>query len=137
MNLRAPYILVQQLVPGMIERGSGSVVNVSTVAASVPASGAGIYGATKAGLEQLTRVWADEFGGSGVRVNAIAVGPTDTPGVAALPGVLEAVAASTTLGRPAEASEIASAVVFLSSADASYVNGAVLPATGGQRAIAA
>ena len=137
VNLRAPYILVQQLVPGMIERGSGSVVNVSTVAASVPASGAGIYGATKAGLEQLTRVWADEFGGSGVRVNAIAAGPTDTPGVAALPGVLEAVAASTTLGRPAEASEIASAVVFLSSADASYVNGAVLPATGGQRAIAA
>ncbi|WP_331458587.1 SDR family NAD(P)-dependent oxidoreductase [Mycobacterium nebraskense] len=85
----------------------------------------------------LTRVWADEFGGSGVRVNAIAVGPTDTPGVAALPGVLEAVAATTTLGRPAEPSEIANAVVFLSSPDASYVNGAVLPASGGQRAIAA
>jgi NAD(P)-dependent dehydrogenase (short-subunit alcohol dehydrogenase family) len=137
VNLRAPYILVQQLVPAMIERGSGSVVNVSTVAASVPSSGAGIYGATKAGLELLTRVWADEFGGSGVRVNAIAVGPTDTPGAAALPGVLEAVAATTTLGRPAEPSEIASVVVFLSSAEASYVNGAVLPATGGQRAIAA
>ncbi len=136
VNLRAPYILVQQLVPGMIERGRGSVVNVSTVAASVPSSGAGIYGATKAGLELLTRVWADEFGGSGVRVNAIAVGPTVTPGVAALPGVLEAVAATTTLGRPAEPSEIASAVVFLCSAEASYVNGAVLPATGGQRAIA-
>lgn len=137
VNLRAPYILVQKLVPGMIERGSGSVVNVSTVAASVPASGAGIYGASKAGLELLTRVWADEFGGSGVRVNAIAVGPTDTPGVAALPGVLEAVAASTALGRPAESSEIASAVVFLSSSDASYVNGAVMQVSGGQRAIAA
>lgn len=137
VNLRAPYILVQQLVPGMVERGGGSVVSVSTVAASVPASGAGIYGATKAGIELLTRVWADEFGPSGVRVNAIAVGPTDTPGVAALPGVLETVAASTTLGRPADPSEIASAVVFLSSADASYVNGAVLPATGGLRAIAA
>jgi NAD(P)-dependent dehydrogenase (short-subunit alcohol dehydrogenase family) len=137
VNLRAPYILVQQLVQGMIERGGGTVVNVSTVAASVPASRAGIYGASKAGLELLTRVWADEFGASGVRVNAIAVGPTDTPGVAALPGVLEAVAANTTLGRPAEPNEIASAVVFLSSADASYVNGAVLPATGGQRAIAA
>lgn len=137
VNLRAPYLLVQQLVPGMIERGGGSVVNVSTVAASVPASGAGIYGASKAGLELLTRVWADEFGGSGVRVNAIAVGPTDTPGLAALPGVLDAVAASTALGRPAEPGEIASAVVFLSSPDASYVNGAVLPASGGQRAIAA
>jgi NAD(P)-dependent dehydrogenase (short-subunit alcohol dehydrogenase family) len=137
INLRAPYIQVQQLVPRMVGRGGGAVVNVSTVAASVPTSGAGIYGASKAGLEQLTRVWADEFGRTGVRVNAIAVGPTDTPGVAVLPGVLDAVAATTTLGRPAEPSEIASAVVFLSSADASYVNGTVLHATGGQRAIAA
>jgi NAD(P)-dependent dehydrogenase (short-subunit alcohol dehydrogenase family) len=137
VNLRAPYILVQQLVPGMVRRGGGAVVNVSTVAASVPATGAGIYGATKAGLEQLTRVWADEFGRSGVRINAVAAGPTDTPGVAEMPGVLEAVAATTTLNRPAEPSEIASAVVFLSSLEASYVNGAVLHATGGQRAIAA
>jgi NAD(P)-dependent dehydrogenase (short-subunit alcohol dehydrogenase family) len=137
VNLRAPYILVQQLVPGMVERGHGTVVNVSTVAASAPASGAGIYGATKAGLEQLTRVWADEFGKSGVRVNAIAVGPTDTPGVAVYPGMLEAVAASTALNRSAEPSEIASAVVFLASAEASYVNGAILDATGGRRAIAA
>jgi NAD(P)-dependent dehydrogenase (short-subunit alcohol dehydrogenase family) len=137
INLRAPYILVQQLVPMMVSRGGGAVVNVSTLAASVPTSGAGIYGATKAGMEELTRVWADEFGKSGVRVNAIAVGPTDTPGVAVMPGVLEAVAATTTLGRPAEPSEIANAVVFLSSPQASYVNGAVLHATGGQRAIAA
>jgi NAD(P)-dependent dehydrogenase (short-subunit alcohol dehydrogenase family) len=137
INLRAPFILVQRLVPAMIARGGGAVVNVSTLAASIPTSGAGIYGATKAGLEQLTRVWADEFGASGVRVNAVAAGPTDTPGVAVMPGVLEAVAATTTLNRPAEASEIANAVVFLSSADASYVNGAVLHATGGQRAIAA
>jgi NAD(P)-dependent dehydrogenase (short-subunit alcohol dehydrogenase family) len=133
INLRAPYILVQQLVPGMVGRGRGTVVNVSTVAASVPTTGAGIYGATKAGLEQLTRVWADEFGTSGVRVNAVAAGPTDTPGVAVMPGVLEAVAATTTLNRPAEVSEIANAVIFLSSAEASYVNGAVLHATGGQR----
>ncbi|OBG65926.1 SDR family NAD(P)-dependent oxidoreductase [Mycobacterium sp. E3339] len=137
VNLRAPYILVQQLVPGMVERGGGAVVNVSTVAASVPASGAGIYGATKAGLEQLTRVWADEFGRSGVRVNALAAGPTDTPGVAVIPGMLEAIGATTALKRPAEASEIASAVLFLASAAASYVNGAVLQASGGQRAITA
>ena len=137
VNLRAPYILVQQLVPGMVERGHGTVVNLSTVAASVPASGAGIYGATKAGLELLTRVWADEFGKSGVRVNAVAVGPTDTPGVAVYPGMLEAVAATTALNRPAEPTEIASVVLFLASADASYVNGAVLNATGGQRAISA
>lgn len=137
VNLRAPYILVQQLVPGMVARGGGTVVNVSTVAASVPATGAGIYGASKAGLELLTRVWADEFGGSGVRVNAVAVGPTDTPGVAVTPGVLDAFAATTVLGRAAEAGEIANAITFLASPDASYVNGAVLHVTGGQRAIAA
>ncbi len=137
VNLRAPYILVQQLVPGMVARGAGAVVNVSTVAASVPAQGAGIYGATKAGLDQLTRVWANEFGKSGVRVNAVAAGPTDTPGVAVTPGLLEGIGATTALGRPAEASEVANAVVFLSSVEASYINGAVLAATGGQRAIAA
>ncbi len=137
VNLRAPYILVQQLVPAMVARGNGAVVNVSTLAASVAARGAGIYGATKAGLEQLTRVWADEFGESGVRVNAVAAGPTDTPGAAALPGVLDTIAAITTLKRVADAGEIASAVVFLGSPDASYVNGAILHATGGQSAIAA
>jgi len=78
------------------------------------------------------RVWR-----LGVRVNAVAVGPTDTPGTAVVPEVLQAVAATNTLRRTAEASEIASAIVFLTSADASYVNGAVLHATGGQRAIAA
>jgi NAD(P)-dependent dehydrogenase (short-subunit alcohol dehydrogenase family) len=88
-------------------------------------------------LEQLTRVWADEFGESGVRVNAVAAGPTETPGAAALPGVLDTIAAITALKRVADASEIASAVVFLASPEASYVNGAVLHATGGQQAIVA
>ena len=71
LNLRAPYILVQQLVPGMAERGHGVVVNLSTVAAAIPSRTGGIYGASKAGVELLTRVWADEFGRSGVRVNAV------------------------------------------------------------------
>ena len=67
LNLRAPFILVQQLVPGMAERGKGAVVNLSTVAATIPARTGGVYGATKAGVELLTRVWADEFGPFGVR----------------------------------------------------------------------
>ena len=79
INVRAPFILVQQLVPGMAERGKGAVVNLSTVAATIPARTGGIYGATKAGLELLTRVWADEFGPSGVRVNAVEAGPTENP----------------------------------------------------------
>jgi NAD(P)-dependent dehydrogenase (short-subunit alcohol dehydrogenase family) len=136
INLRAPYILVQQLVPGMAERGNGVVVNLSTIAATTPARMGGIYGATKAGVDLLTRVWADEFGRSGVRVNTVQAGPTETPGTAATPGLAEGLGAVTTIGRPAKADEIANAITFLASPAASYINGAVLQATGGQLAIA-
>ncbi|WP_068186995.1 SDR family oxidoreductase [Mycobacterium sp. UM_CSW] len=137
LNLRAPHILVQQLVPGMAERGEGVVINLSTVAATIPARNAGIYGATKAGIELLTRVWADEFGRSGVRVNAVQAGPTQTRGTAATPGLADGFAAYTVLGRVAAADEIANAIVFLASPAASYVNGAILQVTGGQLATGA
>jgi NAD(P)-dependent dehydrogenase (short-subunit alcohol dehydrogenase family) len=135
-NLRAPYILVQKLVPAMIERGGGSVINVTTVAASTPAAGAGIYGASKAALELLTKLWADEFGVLGVRVNAAAPGPTQTPGTAAFESdLIEGLGRTTALGRTAEADEIANAVTFLASPAASYINGAVLTIGGGAQAI--
>ena len=136
-NLRAPYILVQQLVPGMADRGHGVVVNLSTVAATIPARAGGIYGATKAGVELLTRVWADEFGRCGVRVNAVQAGPTETPGTAVTPGLTDGLGALTAIGRSARADEIANAITFLASPAASYINGAILQATGGQLALAA
>jgi NAD(P)-dependent dehydrogenase (short-subunit alcohol dehydrogenase family) len=135
-NLRAPYLLVQQLVPGMIERGQGSVINVTTVAASTPAAGAGIYGASKAALELLTKLWADEFGAAGVRVNAVAPGPTVTLGTAAFESDLVAgLGRTTAIGRTAEAEEIANVVTFVASPAASYVNGAILTVGGGAQAI--
>jgi len=135
-NLRAPYLLVQKLVPGMVERGQGSVINVTTVAASTPAAGAGIYGASKAALELLTKLWADEFGSQGVRVNAVAPGPTQTPGTADLSTeLIEALGRTTTLARTAEADEIANVVTFVASPAASYVNGAILTVGGGAQAI--
>jgi NAD(P)-dependent dehydrogenase (short-subunit alcohol dehydrogenase family) len=135
-NLRAPYLLVQKLVPGMIERGHGTVINVTTVAASTPAEGAGIYGASKAALELLTKLWADEFGAAGVRVNAAAPGPTQTLGTEAFESdLIEGLGRTTALGRTAEADEIANAVTFLASPGASYVNGAVLTIGGGAQAI--
>jgi NAD(P)-dependent dehydrogenase (short-subunit alcohol dehydrogenase family) len=136
LNLRAPYILVQRLVPAMAERAWGVVVNLSTVAASTPARTGGIYGATKAGVELLTRVWADEFGRSGVRVNAVQAGPTETPGTAVTPGLTDGLGKLTTLGRAAGADEIANAVTFLVSPAASYINGTILHVNGGQVAIA-
>ncbi|BBZ36327.1 SDR family NAD(P)-dependent oxidoreductase [Mycolicibacterium confluentis] len=135
-NLRAPYLLVQELVPGMLERGDGIVINVTTVAASTPAAEAGIYGAGKAGLELLTKLWADEFGARGVRVNAVAPGPTQTEGTAALGDqLIEGLGRTTALGRTATADEIANVVTFLASPAASYVNGAILAIGGGSLAI--
>jgi NAD(P)-dependent dehydrogenase (short-subunit alcohol dehydrogenase family) len=135
INLRAPHILVQKLVPAMAERGHGVVVNVSTLGATMPGQGAGIYGATKAGLELLTKVWADEFGAAGVRVNAASGGPTMTPRTAAAADFMQALGGTTTLDRVAEADEIANAVTFLASSAASYVNGAILQVSGGIKAI--
>jgi NAD(P)-dependent dehydrogenase (short-subunit alcohol dehydrogenase family) len=89
-----------------------------------------------AGLELLTRVWADEFGRSGVRVNAVQAGPTETPGTAVTAGLTDGLGLLTATGRAATADEIANAVTFLVSPAASYINGAVLQATGGQVAIA-
>ncbi|WP_205874867.1 SDR family NAD(P)-dependent oxidoreductase [Mycobacterium camsae] len=136
VNMRAPYLLVQTLAPGMVGRGHGAIVNISTLAASAPKRKGGIYGATKAALELLTKVWADEFGESGVRVNAVAAGPTDTPGTEGIPDLLEKLAGVTALRRVADAGEIASAVVFLVSPEASYVNGAIFNVTGGETSFA-
>jgi len=134
-NVRAPYILVQQLVPGMIDRGHGSVVNISTIAASTPAAGAGIYDASKAAVDLLTKLWADEFGVSGVRVNAVAPGPVETDGTADLGELIEGLGRTTALQRLGEPDEIARAVAFVASPAASYVNGAVLQVGGGAPAI--
>lgn len=134
-NLRAPFLLVKHLVPGMAARGAGTVVNVSTFGASVAGKFGGIYGASKAALELMTLVWADEFGPSGVRVNAVAVGPTRTPGTAVYGEMAEALGSAFALGRTADSREIAEAVVFLASPAASYVNGAVLQVHGGLKAV--
>ncbi|OBB15881.1 short-chain dehydrogenase [Mycobacteriaceae bacterium 1482268.1] len=135
VNLRAPFILVQTLVPGMIARGNGSVVNISTLVATTPSADAGIYGASKAALDLLTKLWADEFGAAGVRVNAIAPGPTATEGTSQLGEVIEGLGRTRALQRIGEPDEIARAVAFIASPAASYINGVVLPVDGGAVAI--
>jgi NAD(P)-dependent dehydrogenase (short-subunit alcohol dehydrogenase family) len=110
-------------------------VSISGGAATTPGLGTGIYGATKAALESLTRVWAAEFGPSGVRVNAVAAGPTRTEGTAAYGVAFAAAGKAVALQRLADAEEIAGAVVFLASSAASYVNGHTLSAMGGMPAL--
>jgi NAD(P)-dependent dehydrogenase (short-subunit alcohol dehydrogenase family) len=135
-NLHAPFALVRALAPRMAARGSGAIVNVSTFGGSVAGAGGGIYGASKAALELLTLVWADEFGADGVRVNAVAAGPVRTPGTDAYGPVAAALGNAFVQGRVAEPEEVAETILFLASPSASYVNGAVLPVHGGMRAIA-
>jgi NAD(P)-dependent dehydrogenase (short-subunit alcohol dehydrogenase family) len=136
INTRAPLLLVGALAPGMASRGHGAIVSMSTVAATTPARGSGVYGASKAALELLTRVWADEFGPQGVRVNAVSSGPVHTPGTAVMgEDNLQAWARTTVLGRPAEPDEIAGAVTFLVSPHAGYITGAILDVDGGQLAL--
>ena len=132
-NLRAPYILVQKLVPGMIERGHGTVINISTVAASTPSQDAGIYGASKAALELLTKLWADEFGAPGVRVNAVAPGPDQTQGTADMSPDWSRTRPHHGARARGGADEIANAVTFIASPAASYINGVVLTVDGGAR----
>ena len=135
VNVVAPFQLVASLAPGMASRGGGAVINVSTMVASVGMAGMAAYGASKAALELLTKSWAAEYGPQGVRVNAVAPGPTRTPGTAGMGDALDELASTLPLGRPADADEIATTIVFLASDDATYINGAILAVDGGRTAV--
>ncbi|MBN3453668.1 SDR family oxidoreductase [Mycobacterium sp. DSM 3803] len=131
-NVRGAYFLVAALVPGMLRRGRGSIVNVTTMVASKGVPGASTYSASKAALESMTRTWAVEFGPSGVRVNSVAPGPTATEGVAAEWGdTNEELGRALPLGRTAKPAEIAEAVLFFASPRSSFITGSTLHADGG------
>jgi NAD(P)-dependent dehydrogenase (short-subunit alcohol dehydrogenase family) len=135
VNVKAPFILVASLAPGMAERGKGSIVNVLTMVAHFGMAGMGLYGSSKAALMLLTRAWAAEFGPAGVRVNAVSPGPTRTEGTEPMGGQLDALASAGPAGRPAAPAEIANAIAFLAGDDASFVHGAVLDVDGGRNAV--
>jgi NAD(P)-dependent dehydrogenase (short-subunit alcohol dehydrogenase family) len=135
-NVRGSYFLAAGLVPGMIKRGHGIIINVTSMVASKGVPGAGAYSASKAAVESLTRTWAAEFGCHGVRVNSVAPGPTKTEGVEAEWGETnEELGRALPLGHTAKPEEIADAVLFLASPRSSFITGSTLHADGGGTAI--
>lgn len=135
LNVKAPYFLVAALAPPMASRGHGAIINVTTMVAEFGAAGMGLYGASKAALVLLTKSWAAEYGPSGVRVNAVSPGPTRTEGTAGMGEALDQLAAAGPAGRPAVPAEIAAAIVFLATGQASFIHGAVVPVDGGRIAV--
>ena len=135
LNVKVPFFLEASLAPTMAERGWGSIVNVSTMVASFGQAGMALYGASRAALELLTKAWAAEYGPSGVRVNAVAPGPTRTPMMEGIPDqMVNQLAGLAPAGRVAQPEELAAAIVFLASDDASFVHGVTLAVDGGRAA---
>ncbi len=95
----------------------------------------GLYGASKAALVLLTKSWAAEYGPAGVRVNAVSPGSTRTEGTAGMGEALDQLPAGGPAGRPGQPEEIAAAIVYLASDQASFMHGAILPVDGGRIAV--
>ena len=134
VNVLAPFLLTGKLAPRMGRRGGGAIVNVTSHAGSHGSPILAAYGASKAGLNVLTKTWALEFGPVGVRVNAVSPGAVRTPPADVLGEMFDQMANATPLGRAASADEIAAIITYLASDDASYVTGAVVVADAGMGA---
>ncbi len=137
VNVLGPTLLTRAALP-QLRTSRGAVVNVSSCFGARPAAGAAHYAATKAALDSLTRSWALELAGEGVRVNAVAPGPTESEALQAsglAAGAVEQIkqdeAGRIPLGRRGEPDEIARWVLAMAAPDASWVTGQVLTVDGG------
>lgn len=144
VNLKSCYLAMKHVIPVMAGQGSGSIVNISSIA-SVKFTGVAYasYYASKAAMNHLTRTTAAEFAGKGVRVNAILPGLMKTPmvekslgladryGAGDVESMWEARSRQVPMGRMGDAWDVANAAVFLGSDEAQYITGIELPVDGG------
>ena len=135
-DLRGPFNLIRAVVPGMVERGRGRVIDVSSGAGATDREIYSAYCAAKAGVTGLVRALAVELGGTGVTANAVSPGSTDTPILtesARLYGLASAAAFARQqpVDRLLDPAEVAAALVWLAGERSSGVTGAVLPVDGG------
>jgi 2-hydroxycyclohexanecarboxyl-CoA dehydrogenase len=138
VNLRGVLAVTHAVLPGMQERGGGSIVNVASEAGRVGSQLAVVYSATKAGVIGFTKALAKESARFGVRVNAVAPGPIDTQMVrgAEVLGeigerMVQGMIDSTAMKRLGEPDEVAAAIAYLASGEAGYVTGETVGVSGG------
>ena len=133
INLGGCFNMAKATFPGMVERGWGRIVSISSINGQAGQYGQVNYAAAKSGIHGFTKALAQEGAKKGVTVNAIAPGYIDTDMVAAVPApVLEKIVAKIPVGRLGKAQEIARGVAFLCSEDAGFVTGSTLSINGGQ-----
>jgi len=136
VNLRGTFHCCRAALPPMIRQGAGAIVNIASVAGWVCYPAGAAYAAAKAGVMGFTRSLAGEVSRHGIRVNAIAPGPIDTPLAHSVLDNMpakqrDALLASVVMGRWGKPEEIARVVAFLTSEDASYITGETLSVSGG------
>jgi len=138
VNLTGTFNACRAAVPAMLKSGGGSIINTSSSTGAHDAIGGLVsYVASKGGVTMLTKALAIDYATQGIRVNAIAPGPTDTPMLRdAIPSEEERAefARSFPMERLGHTDEIAAVVSFLASSDASFITGAIIPVDGGQTA---
>jgi 2-hydroxycyclohexanecarboxyl-CoA dehydrogenase len=135
VNLRGNIACTRAVLDGMIERGGGAIVNISSDAGRVGSSGEVVYSGAKAGIIGFSKAVAREVARHGIRVNVVCPGPTDTPMMDATrranPRLGEALVKAIPFRRLARPEEIAAAVAFFASDDAAYITGQTLSVSGG------
>ncbi len=138
INLMGPLNMHHAILPGMVERGYGRVVNIASDAARVGSSGESVYAACKAGMMGLSKTLAREHARNGITFNVVCPGPTDTAlfaGYAEGAGnpdkLREAMRRAIPMGRIGQPDDLAGTIAFLASDDAAYVTGQVISVSGG------
>jgi 3-oxoacyl-[acyl-carrier protein] reductase len=135
-ELRAAFFCCKAVAPGMVERGSGCIIAVSSGLSRHPGQGFVAHSSAKSALDAFVKSLALELGPRGIRVNAVAPGLTDTDAVSWMPAERkQAVARMTPLGRIGEPDDVAGAVLMLASSQARFVTGVYVPVSGGMQMI--
>ena len=137
LNVYSPYFAAQRAAQAMARQGSGNIINISSPLADYPSARIQPYSVAKIAIQEFTKLWADELGSKGIRVNAIAPGPIASAQIdkviAANPAREQQMIDEVPLGRIGQPADVGAAAVFLASDAAEWISGATVLISGGKR----